>query len=368
MKVVVLSCNTNSLTLFRLDMMKSFQKRGYDVVAVGDEPQEKWNDYFQSHNIKYRQIYVHRNGMNPVSDFRTFLDIKAVLEDEKPDKVFAYHAKSIVYGGLATRCLGINEFYPMVAGIGSIFVSKGLKIKLVRAILVAQYKMAMKKARAVFFQNKDDIDLFVKKKIVKREQVVLVNGSGVNLDNFIPTPLPSQITFLSVSRLIKDKGIREYLSACELVKNEFPYVRFMLVGPYDSNPSAITKEELEPYVESGVIEYFGEQKDVRPYLNQCSVFVLASYREGVPKSVLEAMASGRAIITTDAPGCRETVDDGVNGYLVSVKNAEAIAEKMIEFINDPEKISKMSKAGRQKAEIKFDVNIINKTICDIMKM
>ena len=262
----------------------------------------------------------------------------------------------------------IKEFYPLIAGVGSIFVSKGIKIKIVRAILSLQYRHAMNKAPIVFFQNNDDVELFLKKKIVKRSQVCVINGSGVNLDIFTPMSIPEQTAFLSVSRLIKDKGVREYLSAARIVKERYPHTRFMLVGPFDSNPSAIKPEELKPYIDDNVIEYFGEQRDVRPYLGQCSVFVLPSYREGVPKTVLEAMASQRAIITTDAPGCRDTVIDGENGYLVPVGDAVALADKMIELLNSPDKIAVMAKKGRRIAEEKYDVNKINKNICDAMKM
>ena len=368
MKILVLSSNTNSLIQFRLDMMKSFQSRGYTVVAAGDAPEEEWSDYFSAMGIRYRQIFVQRNGMNPKNDLKTLSSIKKLLQEERPDKIFAYQAKSIVYGGAAAKQLRIKEFYSLIAGVGSIFVSKGIKIKIVRAILSLQYRHAMNKAPIVFFQNNDDVELFLKKKIVKRSQVCVINGSGVNLDIFTPMPLPEQTAFLSVSRLIKDKGVREYLSAARIVKERYPHTRFMLVGPFDSNPSAIKPEELKPYIDDNVIEYFGEQRDVRPYLGQCSVFVLPSYREGVPKTVLEAMASQRAIITTDAPGCRDTVIDGENGYLVPVGDAVALADKMIELLNSPDQIAVMAKKGRRIAEEKYDVNKINKNICDAMKM
>lgn len=368
MKILVLSSNTNSLIQFRVDMMKSFQSRGYTVVAAGDAPEEKWSDYFSAMGIRYRQIFVQRNGMNPKNDLKTLSSIKKLLQEERPDKIFAYQAKSIVYGGAAAKQLRIKEFYPLIAGVGSIFVSKGIKIKIVRAILSLQYRHAMNKAPIVFFQNNDDVELFLKKKIVKRSQVCVINGSGVNLDIFTPMPLPERTAFLSVSRLIKDKGVREYLSAARIVKERYPHTRFMLVGPFDSNPSAIKPEELKPYIDDNVIEYFGEQRDVRPYLGQCSVFVLPSYREGVPKTVLEAMASQRAIITTDAPGCRDTVIDGENGYLVPVGDAVALADKMIELLNSPDEIAVMAKKGRRIAEEKYDVNKINKNICDAMKM
>ena len=195
----------------------------------------------------------------------------------------------------------------------------------------------------------------------------MLHGSGVNLERFNVQPLPEQIAFLCISRLIKDKGVYEYLKASKKIKEKYPFVRCMLVGPYDSNPSAIKPEELQPFIDKG-IEYYGEQEDVRPYLEQCSVFVLPSYREGTPKTVLEAMASGRAIITTDAPGCKETVKNGVNGILVAVKDVESLFAAMESLVQKPETVIRMGIEGRKMAETIFDVKLVNKTICEAMKM
>lgn len=195
----------------------------------------------------------------------------------------------------------------------------------------------------------------------------MLHGSGVNIERFNVQPLPEQTAFLCISRLIKDKGVYEYLKASKKVKEKYPFVRCMLVGPYDSNPSAIKPEELQPFIDKG-IEYYGEQEDVRPYLEQCSVFVLPSYREGTPKTVLEAMASGRAIITTDAPGCKETVKNGVNGILVAVKDVESLFAAMESLVQKPETVIRMGIEGRKMAETIFDVKLVNKTICEAMKM
>lgn len=193
-----------------------------------------------------------------------------------------------------------------------------------------------------------------------------MRGSGVNLDKFTVQPMPKTFGFLCISRLIRDKGVYEYLEACRKIKAIHPEVRCLFVGPFDTNPSSLKKEELQQFIDDGIIEYFGEQSDVVPYISQCSVYVLPSYREGTPKTVLEAMACGRAVITTDAPGCRETVDDKVNGLLVPVKDVDSIVEAMEYLISHQDEMNRMAKLGRKKAEEVFDVNKVNATICETM--
>lgn len=366
MKILVLSSHTPSLFWFRMDMMKAFLERGHEVVAIGNETEEKWAKKFSLLNVKYRQANVQRTGTNPLKDLKTLKDLKKIIKEEKPQKIFSYQAKTVIYGGLATKKHKEIDYYPLIAGVGSIFLAKGFKAKLIRAVLKMEYKLALKSAKKVFFQNQDDVQIFLNNKLVKNSQVEMMNGSGVNLEKFTVQSLPEEPAFLCISRLIRDKGVIEYLEASKKVKEEYPNVRFLLVGPFDTNPSAISKETLDSYINAGVIEYFGEQENVIPYLKQCSIYVLPSYREGTPKTVLEAMASFKAIITTDAPGCRETVIDGENGYLVPVKDSDAIADKMKYLIDNPKTIIEMAKKGRLLVEEKFDVKKVNAKILVVM--
>ena len=364
----MLSSHTPSLFWFRMDMMRDFIKLGHTVVAVGNEAAEKWEKQFSDKNIRYIQADICRNGTNPLKDIKTLFSLRRILRREAPDRIFTYQAKTVIYGSIAARSLGIREVFPLIAGCGSVFLSRGLKAGLLRAVLRAEYRFALKKCRNVFFQNRDDYELFRDLKAVSPEKAVMINGSGVNLEKFTVLPFPSGSAFLCISRLIRDKGVGEYLRAAEIVKKKYPQVRFLLVGPYDSNPSALKKEEVEKYAGSGIIEYYGEQTDVIPFLEQCGVFVLPSYREGTPKTVLEAMACGRAVITTDAPGCRETVKDGLNGFLVPVRDVGALADKMIYLINNPHTAEKMGQSGRKIAEEKFDVKSVNKKIAEVMRI
>ena len=366
--VAVLSSHTKSLFWYRLDMMQEFIRRGCRVYAFANEPEEQWTEKFAAYGIVYQQIQVNRTGMNPLLDRKTVASIREKLQAVKPDCIFTYHAKTIIYGAMAANRLGITEVYPMIAGVGSVFLADSLKKKLLRSGVVLLYRRALRKCPAVFFQNRDDEDLFRSCGILKNQKVVMVHGSGVNTEKFSPLPLPKTPAFLCISRLIRDKGVYEYLMACKKLKAAYPQVKCVLVGPFDTNPSALKPEEIQPLIDDGTIEYWGEQEDVRPALACCSVFVLPSYREGTPKVNLEAMACGRAVITTDAPGCRETVREGENGFLVPVRDAEAVCERMIWFLEHPDAIGAMGRAGRSMAEEIFDVAKVNDTICTAMKI
>lgn len=367
MKIMVLSSHTPSLLWFRLDMMLAFKKCGCDVVAVGNEDNEKWIAEFKNHGIKYKQAIIERNGTNPFKDLKTIKCLRKIIQEEKPDKIFTYNAKTVIYGGIAAH-KEKAEVYSLIAGLGSVFMGSGFKNKLVQTILRTEYKKSLKYSKTVFFQNTDDVKTFINKKMVKKEQIVMLNGSGVNLEKFTVQVFPNKFGFLYIGRLIRDKGVYEYLEACQIIKEKYPKIRCLLVGPFDTNPSALKEEELRSYIDKGIIEYFGEQKDVRPYLAQCNVFVLPSYREGTPKTVLEAMASYKAIITSDAPGCRETVVDGENGFLVPVKNSNELANKMLFLYENQSIIDGMAYYGRRLVEEKFDVNKVNSVIISTMNI
>jgi glycosyltransferase involved in cell wall biosynthesis len=368
MKIAVLSSHTPSLFWFRMDMMKDFIKNGHTVIALGQEPEVDWNDKFNEYNIEYRQLYVERNGTNPLKDIKTYRMLYKFMKNEKPDKVFTYQAKTIIYGSIAAKLNDITEVYPLIAGLGSIFRGTGFKNKIVKTILKIEYRIACKCSKKVFFQNNDDKNGFVSNGLIEDDKTVIINGSGVNLEKFRPTPPTKECAFLFIGRLIKDKGIMEYLEACKEVKIKYPNIRCLLVGPYDSNPSALKPEELKTYIESGVIEYYGEQSDVGPFIAKCSTYILPSYHEGTPKTVLEAMAIGRPIITSDAPGCRETVIDGVNGFLVPVKNLNVLAEKMIWMIEHKEKAEIMGQESLKICRKKFDVIKVNEVILKTMDL
>ncbi|WP_241157100.1 glycosyltransferase family 4 protein [Adlercreutzia sp. ZJ304] len=351
-------------------MIDEFVYRGCRVVVLGDEPEGVWREYFNAHKVSYRSYSISRNGLNPVADIKTKRNLFSILHQEQPDKVFTYQAKSNIYGCMAAHSAGIEDIYVMMGGLGSIFRSDGLKNMIIRIIVSAEYRAALKYAKRIFFQNEDDVATFEHLKIIpNREKAVMVHGSGVNLDRFQCKPMPAQPSFLFVGRLVKGKGVLDYLQAARLVKKAYPNVEFHIVGPFDSNPTALKLNDLQPYIDDKTVVFHGEQSDVRPFLEKCSCFVLPSYYgEGTPKAALEAMATGRPLIMADAVGCREVVRDGENGFLVSPKQPNEIASSMIKLIEAPEFAENTAKASRRMAEDIFNVCKVNDVICKIMEI
>jgi len=253
----------------------------------------------------------------------------------------------------------------MITGAGSALTGDvGLSRRLLSRVMRGLYAVALRGAHVVFFQNGDDRSLFQSLGLLGRgTRVVMINGSGVDLTSFVPAPMPDgPITFLMIGRLIRDKGVYEYVEAARRVRRVSPDARFQLLGSLDTNPSAISAAELDAWREEGVIEYLGRTSDVRPFLAQAHVCVLPSYGEGMPRSILEAMAMARPVLVTDAPGCRETVIDGDNGMLVPVRDAGALSDAMLRLIASPERLAAMGHRSREMAEQKFDVREVNAVI------
>lgn len=365
MKIMILSSYAPTLFFFREDMMLAMINNGDEVVAAAPESVEEWEDKFAKRNIKYVSIKgIERTSTNPIKDIIGFFSLLKAILKEKPDKIFAYQAKTIIYGCIAAKLAGVMEIYALIGGLGSVFRRKSNN--LASNIMKIGYKVAFNFCNKVFFQNKDDYMEILDIGMIKENKVVMINGSGVNMRKFIKKPIPHNPVFLFVGRIIRDKGVIEYLEAANIVKEKYPESKIQIVGYFDTNPTAIKMEELQPYINKGIIEYLGSTDDVRPFLEKCSVFVLPSYHEGTPKSVLEAMATGRPIITTDAPGCRETVINGKNGFLVPVRNYKKLAEKMIWMIEHSEEAKKMGQESFKICKEKFDVDKVNKVILNAM--
>ncbi|NPV29982.1 MAG: glycosyltransferase family 4 protein [Firmicutes bacterium] len=365
-RVLIISHYARSLLNFRGELIRTLTELGHEVTTLG--PEAGFEEKLKALGAGYIQIPLERTGLNPLRDFSTLLALVLEMKKLKPDVVFSYAVKPVIYGSLAARVAGVPAVCSMITGVGSVFLEESGRYILLARLVKLLYKAALRSNRVVFFQNPDDISLFRETGLLPAKcRVVLVNGSGVDVERFSYVEPPVKpLSFLLIARLIWHKGIREYVEAARLLKSRYPEVSFKLLGPLDTNPSAIGKKEVEAWVAEGVIEYLGETDDVRPYLAACSVYVLPSYREGTPRSVLEAMAVGRPVITTDSPGCRETVKDGVNGFLVPVKNSVALAEAMERFILNPEIIVEMGKKSREIAEQKYDVHRVNQVILEAM--
>ena len=224
MKIAVLVCYNPTLINFRLDMMLEMIRLGHQVVAVGNESVDKWGKILQPYGIEYRFVKMQRNGLNPILDFFSFIRLVKLLKREKPDRIFTSQAKMVLYGGLAAHFLGIRDVYPLVAGLGSVFLSGGLKGHILKKILMCGYHLSLRRSPSVFFQNQDDASFFTDNKIVPSERIVFLNGSGVNLEKFSKQPFPEAFGFLCVCRIIRDKGVLEFLSACRMVRKQYPEI------------------------------------------------------------------------------------------------------------------------------------------------
>lgn len=361
MRFILVSPKNRTAYNFRGDLIKRIISCGYEVIVTG--PNRVGVKKIEALGARFVEIPMNKNVVNPKEDLKYQKALYELFKKEKPDVVLGYTSKPVIYGSIAAKKAGVPHKVAMITGLGYAFTAQTKKAKAIRAVMSVLYKKALNCADTVIFQNPDDREQFVSSGLVKSEKCRVVNGSGVNTNRFSVADYPDKITFFMLSRVMYSKGIREYLRACELVKEKHPEVRFMLLGACENIQDSLSKEDLAPYVEKGIIEHFGETDRVEDYYKQCSVYVLPSYREGTPRTVLEAMSMGRAIITTDAPGCRETVIDGKTGFLVPVKNAEAVAEKMTEFIENPELIKTLGAASAEYAREKFSVDKVNDDMC-----
>lgn len=361
MKFLLISPKNRTVYNFRGDLIKTIQNEGYDVVVVG--PDDTDIEKINALGVTFCIVPVEKNGTSIFSDIKYCLKLFKLIKSEKPDVTLGYTIKPVIYGSIAARFAGVKNVNAMITGAGYVFTSDSFVSKIAKIL----YKLGLKCADNVIFQNRDDLKEFEEQRLVSSGKCAVVNGSGVNLEHFVKTPYPEELSFFMLSRLLKSKGVLEYLKAARSVKEEFPQVHFYLLGKYETDmQDAIPKEVIEEYIGDGVVERFEETDDVRPYYSMCSVYVLPSYREGVPRTVLEAMAMGRAVITTDAPGCRETVKDGTNGFLVQVGDCQSLADKMLEFVNNAHLIDSMGNESLNYVKQKFDVEIINKTMLNIM--
>lgn len=367
MKFLLISPKNRTVYNFRGDLIKAFVVKGYEVIVTGPD----WTDVdkIEALGARFVEIPVNKTGTSVTGDLKYKKALTALMKAEKPDVTLGYTIKPVVYGAMAAHAAGVKNINGMITGGGYTFTAKSLKAKLLGTIVRTLYRAGLKRTKHVIFQNEDDLEEFVSRGLVKREKCRIVNGSGVSMERFLPAPLPQQTTFFMLSRLLKSKGVMEYLEAARLVKAEYPNARFCLLGKYETAmQDAIPKETVEQYIWDGIVERFEETADVRPYYAACSVYVLPSYREGTPRTVLEAMAMGRPIITTDTNGCRQTVEDGVNGYLVPIKDPESVADKMRLFLQDPTLAARMGAESLRLCAEKFEVSKVNAEMLRIMEV
>ncbi|HWR45832.1 glycosyltransferase family 4 protein [Sporomusa sp.] len=347
-------------------MIRAFIKQGHEVVALA--PEQGFEDEIAGLGATYRTFPLQRTGMNPLKDLGALIRLIQIIKEVKPDIVLTYTIKPVIYGSLAARFAGVKNVYSMITGLGYAFGNDTVRQKLIGLFVKILYRIALDCNNKVFFQNPDDRNCFRKISLIVDEQAVLINGSGVNTERFSLCEAQTHpVRFLLIARMIKEKGIHDYIAAIKLIRQKFPEVEFAILGSIETSPSAISKYEIHAWEEEGLVRYLGETADVRPYIANASVYVLPSfYPEGTPRSILEAMSMGKPIITTNSPGCKETVQDGVNGFLVPVKDSRALAQAMERFIVQPGLITAMGGESRRIALEKYDVHKVNKAILNTM--
>ena len=362
---------SRSLLNFRGPFLAAIQSRGHEVIAIApiDEGTESVKSELANRSIAFESINLARGGLNPGQDLASIRQLQQAFERLRPDLVLAYTAKPVIYSGIAARRVGNIRFFPLITGLGYAFMEGGdLKRRLVRGVVEQLYRRSLAGAETVIFQNPDDELLFRERRLMPATvPSARVNGSGVDLEAFPSQTLPKAPIFLMLARLVVDKGVREYVEAARIVRQRFPQAVFRLAGKLDPNPAGIQRRELKGWVATGAIEYLGEVHPVHDLLAQCRFYVLPSYREGTPRSVLEAMAISRPIITTVAPGCRETVKHGVNGLLIPPRDAGALADAMIRLIESSDaEVQRMADASLALVREKFDVHKVNQRMLEIM--
>ena len=364
-KMIIISPKNKTLYNFRGDLIKSIINEGYEVIVIG--PNKDNIEEVLKLGVSFKEVPLKKDKVSILADLEYYKGLKKILKEEKPDIVFSYTIKPVIYGSLAARKCKIKNVYAMITGLGRLYASKSLKTKILRYASNFLYKNALKGCKKVIFQNNDDLNQLVTSGILSKEKTVKVDGSGVNIEKFKFTKNPLNNTFIMVSRIIKEKGVIEYLKAAEIVKKKHPNSKFILLGGYDNSIGALTKNDIKYYLENNIVEIPGETSDVVPYYKKSMVFVLPSYyKEGLPRTILEALSVGRPVITTDWTGCREAIRNNKNGFLIEIKNHEELAKKMIYLIENHNIVEKMSNYGYELCKEIYDVRIINNKMMKIM--
>lgn len=356
-KTIVLSVNASwNIVNFRMGLIEGLQREDFRVVALA--PEDAYSPLLAAQGVEFVSLSIDNQGISPINDLALLARYRSALSRIGPDLFLGYTIKPNIYGSLAARSLGIKVINN-VSGLGTAFIKQGLLTRIVTRL----YRFALGGSDTVFFQNRDDRDLFVGQAIVRADQARLLPGSGIDLVRFAqapPHPRSDEIRFLFVGRLLWDKGVREFVEAARQVRKLRPEARFRMLGLVDApNRTAVSRSELQSWVDERVIEHSPACDDVRPHIADSDCIVLPSYREGLPRTLLEGAAMARPLIASDVPGCRDVVEPGVNGMLCAVRDPAALAEAMIRMIDiGADARAEMGRRGRAKVEAGFGQDII----------
>jgi len=372
-RIALVSSYAPSLTRFRFDLIRALISEGHHVTAFAPENDQAVADALAGVGCDFEVLPMARTGTNPLADVALLIRMVRAFRRLRPDVVITYTMKPVIYGGIAARLVGVRERHALMTGLGYVFADpdpRG-KRRLLRDISVRLYRAGLRGVgRAFVYNSADAEDIRRFAMLEDNSRLVRVAGTGVNLSRYKQQPIPKPpLRFLFIARLLADKGVREFVAAAKRLKPDYPDAEFNILGPLDPNPKGITADEVEGWAKENTVKYLGETNDVRPFLADASVFVLPSYyREGVPRSILEAMATGRPVVTSTLPGCGDTVEDGVSGYLVPPRDAESLADALSKFLVDPDLAKRMGLEARARAEAVFDVHKVNRHLLSEMKL
>lgn len=364
MKKLAILCNgISSKITDRVELVELVNSKGIQPYIAGSFDGQT-NAYYCSENAMFLPIVASRNNTNPFKEIDSIRSVSKTIKKEQIEMAIIYGVKNHPAMAIGCKLGGIKKMMCIVNGSGNLFKVQGLKGKILRFMSFPMLKIAYAFCDSVCFQNEDDLNLFLDKKLIhNKKKVFLTAGSGVNLEKFPAAPLVEENRFLFLSRITESKGINEFIKAAYIVKERYPNAQFDIVGPLDQSVEFGDKNYLSEAEKDGIVRYHGETKDVPFWMHKCRFFVYPSYYpEGVPRCAMQALATGRPIITCDTPGCRVIVENGINGLYAKTKDENDLAEKMIILIQNPEMTEKMAKLSRVKAEQEFNVNSINESL------
>lgn len=361
-----------SLISFRSALIAALQARGLEVhvAAPGLTQGGAVREQLEAWGVAAHEIPLQRTGQNPLADLRSMWALWQLMLRVRPHYVLGYTIKPVIYGSLAAWLARVPRRFAMVEGLGFFFTSGdrplSLQRRFLKSLITGLYRVGLAAAHRVIFLNPDDRDEFVASGLLPLQKTFLLGGIGVDLDRWpMMPPVTDPVMFLLVARLLREKGVVQFVEAARIVLGRHPQARFVLLGSLDENPGSLTRSEIQAWQDEGVLEWYG-YVPVSPWMEQASVFVLPSYREGVPVSTQEAMAMGRPVITTNVPGCRETVVEGVNGFLIPPRDPQTLADRMMRFLDQPGLIESMGRESRRLAEERFDVHKVNRRLIGLM--
>lgn len=368
-RILLLASHAPSLIRFRGDLISHLIANDFKVFAAAPDFNDNTINQLKEKGAIPVPFQLQRTGLNPIKDFKSILELKTIIKTNAIDLVFPYTVKPVIYGSMAANMAKVPVI-SLITGLGFAFTGLSAKARLLQRFNETLYKLSIRKNKYIVFQNRDDYQLFLDRKVISKKQpVAFVSGSGVNLNQFSfkEKDPKDNVRFLLVARLIKEKGIDLYLKASKGLKEKYPQTEFHLIGAPETSPTAISEDELNQLHKEGIIIFHGLQRNIDEHLHNTDVFVLPSYyREGLPRTTLEACACGNPIITTDSVGCRESVEEGINGFLIEPQQLEPLVDKMEFFINNPSKIKEMGINSRRYAEKRFDVKIINRNLLNLI--